>query len=226
MDSDRRGTGFDVVISSEVFDYLPEGPASELLTNMTHSARAGGIVAICNFAPSDPSRTVKDWVGGWHLIYRTRCELAALFPAGTEPVVSSSPDGGLLYARERCPGSQAPAHPRAEVDARLSTIRWWHRASSVSLTATQTNQPRPTAWARRMVGRGLAQSTTWACMKEEVMRLKHVGNLVAAAFATAAVSAPSAYARWPSPEGGNAPNPVSAQERQPEGSTDWELDPG
>lgn len=55
------------------------------------------------------------------------------------------------------------------------------------------------------------------------MRLKHVGNLVAAAFATAAVSAPSAYARWPSPEGGNAPNPVSAQERQPEGSTDWEL---
>lgn len=104
VDSDRRGTGFDVVISSEVFDYLPEGPASELLTNMTHSARAGGIVAICNFAPSDPSRTVKDWVGGWHLIYRTRCELAALFPAGTEPVVSSSPDGGLLYARATVPG--------------------------------------------------------------------------------------------------------------------------
>ncbi len=98
VDSDERGAGFDIVVSSGLFDNLPQRSASELLTHMTHSARAGGIVAICNFAPSDPSRAVKDWVGGWHLIYRTRSELAALFPAGIEPVITPSPDGGLLYA--------------------------------------------------------------------------------------------------------------------------------
>jgi extracellular factor (EF) 3-hydroxypalmitic acid methyl ester biosynthesis protein len=92
---------FDIVVSTGLFDYLSDGPASQLLTHMTQAVRPGGVVAICNFAPSDPSRTVKDWVGGWHLIYRTQSELAALFPAGTEPVISPSPDGGLLYARAR-----------------------------------------------------------------------------------------------------------------------------
>jgi hypothetical protein len=55
------------------------------------------------------------------------------------------------------------------------------------------------------------------------MRLEHVGNVVAAALAAAAVSAPPAYARWPSPEGASPQNAASAQQRQPEGSTDWEL---
>jgi hypothetical protein len=122
-----------------------------------------------------------------------------------------------------CLGSQASADPRAGLDARLSTIRWWHRAWSVSLAATQTNQARPTGKGATTGRSGLPQSTMWACMEEEVMRLEHVGNVVAAALAAAAVSAPPAYARWPSPEGASPQNAASAQQRQPEGSTDWEL---
>lgn len=55
------------------------------------------------------------------------------------------------------------------------------------------------------------------------MRLTHVGNVVAAALAAAAVTAPSAYARWPSPEGGGAQSAASVQQRPTDGSTDWEL---
>jgi extracellular factor (EF) 3-hydroxypalmitic acid methyl ester biosynthesis protein len=102
---DNGGSRFDIVISTGLFDYLPQHPASELVRHMTQLVRPGGAVAICNFAPSDPSRAVKDWVGASRLIYRTRSELEALFPAGGEPAISPSPDGGLLYARARI-GSQ------------------------------------------------------------------------------------------------------------------------
>jgi hypothetical protein len=55
-------------------------------------------VAICNFSPDDRSRVVKDWMGGWPLIYRSRLELLQLFPRGLAPTISESADGGLLYA--------------------------------------------------------------------------------------------------------------------------------
>jgi hypothetical protein len=87
-----------------------------------------------------------------------------------------------------------------------------------------TNKPGPTDWqGRDDWSVGPTSVTMWACMEEEVMRLEHVGNVVAAALAAAAVSAPPAYARWPSPEGASPQNAASAQQRQPEGSTDWEL---
>jgi hypothetical protein len=90
---------FDVVISTGLFDYLPAEPARELLAHMIALTRPGGTVAICNFSAEDPSRSVKDWVAAWPLIYRGDSELADLFPSGLRPELSRSSDGGLLYAQ-------------------------------------------------------------------------------------------------------------------------------
>lgn len=92
-----RDDRFDVVISTGLFDYLDDASASGLLARMTALTRAGGTVAISNFSPLDRSRTVKDWVSDWPLIYRTDREVAALFPAELTPHTSRSPDGGLVY---------------------------------------------------------------------------------------------------------------------------------
>jgi extracellular factor (EF) 3-hydroxypalmitic acid methyl ester biosynthesis protein len=90
--------GFDVVIATGVFDYLPDDTARGLLDHMCGLTRPGGAVAICNFAPADRSRLVKSWLVDWPLIYRTDVELAALFGVCADPRVTASPDGGLLYA--------------------------------------------------------------------------------------------------------------------------------
>jgi SAM-dependent methyltransferase len=90
--------GFDVVIATGVFDYLPDDAAHGLLDHMYAVTRPGGTVAICNFAPADRSRLVKSWLVDWPLIYRTDVELAGLFGIRPDPRVTASPDGGLLYA--------------------------------------------------------------------------------------------------------------------------------
>jgi SAM-dependent methyltransferase len=90
---------FDVVISTGLFDYLPQGVARHLLEHLTSLVRPGGTVAICNFSPEDRSKVVKDWIADWPLIYRTAAALTELFAPGRRPEISRSPDGGLLYAR-------------------------------------------------------------------------------------------------------------------------------
>jgi hypothetical protein len=54
------------------------------------------------------------------------------------------------------------------------------------------------------------------------MRLKHGVSLLATVATAAAISAPSAYATWPSPDGGYTATVVPAQQH-PSGSPDWEL---
>jgi SAM-dependent methyltransferase len=97
--ADDPDRAFDVVISTGLFDYLSEESARALLAHMYALVRPGGTVAICNFAPTDRSRLVKDWISDWRLIYRSSEALAALFPSGVQPRLSVSPDGGLVYAR-------------------------------------------------------------------------------------------------------------------------------
>jgi SAM-dependent methyltransferase len=92
------GAPFDVAISTGLFDYLPTDDARRLLAYMTSVTRPGGTVAMCNFSPADRSKLVKQWIADWRLIYRTDAELTALFAPGQRPVLSHSPDGGLIYA--------------------------------------------------------------------------------------------------------------------------------
>ena len=93
-----RGSGYDVVIATGLFDYLGAEAARALLGEMVSVARPGATVAICNFTPESESRVIKEWVCDWHLVYRTRGELAALFPHGLRPVLRRSTHGGLLCA--------------------------------------------------------------------------------------------------------------------------------
>lgn len=65
---------------------------------MCNLARPGGAVAICNFAPEDASRIVKEWVVDWALIYRGACAIRSLVPDGHSVSFDRSPDGGLVYA--------------------------------------------------------------------------------------------------------------------------------
>jgi extracellular factor (EF) 3-hydroxypalmitic acid methyl ester biosynthesis protein len=90
---------FDVAVSTGLFDYLPADGGRVLLRQIAAHTRPGGTVAVCNFSPDDRSAAVKDWIADWQLLYRSRSEVAGLFPPDLEPTISQSPDGGLLYAR-------------------------------------------------------------------------------------------------------------------------------
>ena len=101
--------GFDLVISTGLFDYLDDPAAKQLLAEMVRLARPGGLVAVCNFAPADASRIVKDWIVGWPLIYRDASALRELVPDGHAVAFDRSPDGGLVYALVWAPGRRHPA---------------------------------------------------------------------------------------------------------------------
>ena len=88
---------FDYVISTGLFDYLPDQDASALLGSMLNATAPDGQVVICNFSPGDRSRVVKDWVVDWPLIYRTADQLGEIWPT-ERSVTWHSPDGGLAYA--------------------------------------------------------------------------------------------------------------------------------
>jgi SAM-dependent methyltransferase len=90
--------GFDLVISTRLFDHLAPGPARKLLLEMSLLARPGGLVAVSNFTPDDESRIVKDWIVEWPLNYRSVSAVRDLMPAGHSVGFDRSPDGGLLHA--------------------------------------------------------------------------------------------------------------------------------
>ncbi len=90
--------GFDLVISTGLFDYLDDNAGRRLLADMCRHARPGGLVAVCNFAPEDASRIVKEWVVNWPLVYRDADAIRELVPGGHEVSFERSPDGGLVYA--------------------------------------------------------------------------------------------------------------------------------
>ena len=90
---------FDLVISTGLFDYLPDQDATALVAQMCDLRAPDGTVVICNFAPCDPSRMVTDWLCDWPLIYRDATQLQDLFAPGTRVALDHSP--GLVYATAR-----------------------------------------------------------------------------------------------------------------------------
>ncbi len=100
------GTEFDLVISTGLFDYLPDADAAALATQMCALRAPGGTAVICNFAPCDPSRVVTDWICDWPLIYREATQLRDLFAANTAVEIDRSHAPGLVYAI----ATDAPTH--------------------------------------------------------------------------------------------------------------------
>jgi len=94
---------FDVVVSAGLFDYLNDETGRALLSHLVRLTTPGGITAIANFHPADPSRNVKDWLVDWPLIFRGEAELVALFPESLAVETSLSENGSLAYATARRP---------------------------------------------------------------------------------------------------------------------------
>jgi 2-polyprenyl-3-methyl-5-hydroxy-6-metoxy-1,4-benzoquinol methylase len=92
---------FDVVISAGLFDYLETGPGRALVAHLVGLTAPGGVTAVANFQPADPSRSVKDWLVDWPLVYRDEAALAALFPDGAKVQTFASANGSLAYALAR-----------------------------------------------------------------------------------------------------------------------------
>jgi extracellular factor (EF) 3-hydroxypalmitic acid methyl ester biosynthesis protein len=90
------GEQFDLVLSTGLFDYLPDADGAALAAQMCALRAPGGSAVICNFAPSDPSRAVTDWICDWPLIYRDAAQLRGLFAEHTRVRLEHSP--GLVYA--------------------------------------------------------------------------------------------------------------------------------
>jgi SAM-dependent methyltransferase len=93
------GEEFDVIISAGLFDYLDDVTASALIADFTSLLAPGGVVAISNFHPDDPSHLVKAWLVDWPLIFRTESQCAALFPQRIEVHTDRSENRALSYAR-------------------------------------------------------------------------------------------------------------------------------
>ena len=96
-----RGREFDVIISSGLFDYLNETIARHVLSHMASLLAPGGVVAISNFHPSNPSRLVTDWLVDWPLIHRDDGQCAALFPPELTVATDRSENRALCYATGR-----------------------------------------------------------------------------------------------------------------------------
>jgi extracellular factor (EF) 3-hydroxypalmitic acid methyl ester biosynthesis protein len=89
---------YDVIISAGLFDYLGAGIASRLITILLSQLKEGGILALTNFRSGQPSAYCLDWCADWQLIYRDEAAVASLFPLSIVVDISTSTDGGLVYA--------------------------------------------------------------------------------------------------------------------------------
>ena len=86
---------FDVITATDVFDYLDEPTATTMLSRMSELLAPGGIFAISNLHPSDPSRGIKEWLLDWRMVYRDKPQVAGLLPGQSE--TSRAPEGVITY---------------------------------------------------------------------------------------------------------------------------------
>ncbi|HEX5446930.1 MAG TPA: class I SAM-dependent methyltransferase [Pirellulales bacterium] len=103
---DRRHTaealdGIDLLYCAGLFDYLSDDVAGEMLRFFWRRLARQGTLLVGNFAPHNPTRAYMEWVGNWHLIYRTPDELAQLALAAGLPerafTVAAEPLGIDLF---------------------------------------------------------------------------------------------------------------------------------
>jgi hypothetical protein len=68
----------DFLVCAGLFDYLPDAAAVKLLRWCWGRLNQRGMLLVGNFAPHNPSRAYMEWIGNWHLLYRTPAELVRL----------------------------------------------------------------------------------------------------------------------------------------------------
>jgi SAM-dependent methyltransferase len=98
LDTAPLGRAYDVILSAGLFDYLDDPAATALLASLAGRLAPGGVLAISNFHPADRSRSTKDWVVDWRLVFRDEPGCARLFPGGFAAETSCSENRSLTYA--------------------------------------------------------------------------------------------------------------------------------
>jgi len=96
-----REGGYDVVLSTGLYDYLDDPTARALSAHLGGLLAPGGVLAVSNYTPSDPSRHIRAWITDWHLIERDRDRLVRLLPEALEVTTTASPERTLAYALGR-----------------------------------------------------------------------------------------------------------------------------
>ncbi len=93
--------GIDLLYCAGLFDYLSDDVAGEMLRFFWRRLARQGTLLAGNFAPHNPTRAYMEWVGNWHLIYRTPDELTQLALAAGLPerafTVAAEPLGIDLF---------------------------------------------------------------------------------------------------------------------------------
>ena len=93
--------GYDVVLSTGLYDYLDAPTARALSAHLAGLLAPGGVLAVSNYTPLDPSRHIRAWVTDWHVIERDAPTLAGLLPASLRVSVDASPERTLTYTLGR-----------------------------------------------------------------------------------------------------------------------------
>lgn len=98
-------TGYDLVWSAGLFDYLMDRSFVFLLKSLLSVTRPGGEVVVGNFSTFNPSRDYMELLGDWALYHRTEKQLVELArEAGAEPEAISvqwEPEGVNLFLHIR-----------------------------------------------------------------------------------------------------------------------------
>ena len=93
--------GFDVVLSTNIFDDLDDAAAVCLLRHMSSLTRPGGVTAICTSTPDEKFGTISEWVSDMPIHYRDPSMVLSLFPIELRALVdvTTSPDQTTVCAR-------------------------------------------------------------------------------------------------------------------------------
>jgi SAM-dependent methyltransferase len=79
--------GFDVVLSTSIFDDLYDDAAIPLLQHLSNLTRPGGVTAICTSTPDDRLRTIAEWVSDTPIHYRDPSMALNLFTRSQRALV-------------------------------------------------------------------------------------------------------------------------------------------
>jgi extracellular factor (EF) 3-hydroxypalmitic acid methyl ester biosynthesis protein len=92
-------SNFDLVYAAGLFDYLEDGVARHLCTDLIGRLSENGRLLIGNYTPNNTGRGYMDAVMDWQLIYRTEAALQDLLPLQSSQVATfTDPWGNVVYA--------------------------------------------------------------------------------------------------------------------------------